>query len=225
MNPAILHTFMLAGGFLALFGSAELMYHRFKVKCEYSRKYVHIITGLITLSFPVLLDNHWLVLFLCGSFAIILTLSLRLNLLKSINAINRKSRGSILYPIVVYSLYLVQDYCGNYIFFYIPILILAISDPLAALLGRKYPWGPYSLIKDRKTLMGSSVFFLSAFLISALLFYAMLGWVDSTMLRMALLLGFATALIEGISQNGYDNLTVPLLAALILLWAAPYLPL
>ena len=143
MNPSILNTFMLAGGFLALFGSAERMYHQFKVKCELSRKYVHIVTGIITLLFPVLIHNHWLILLLCGSFGLILMLSLRLNLLQSINALDRVSWGSILYPIVVYLAYLVQDYYDAYIFFYIPKLNLDISDPMSALFGKSYPFGMY----------------------------------------------------------------------------------
>jgi len=222
MNPAILHTFYLAGGFLALFGTAEVMYHRFSVACEVSRKFVHIITGIITLLFPILLDNHWLVLFVCGSFAVILIASLRLNLLPSINAINRVSRGSILYPIVVYLAYLVQDYYGHYLFFYVPILILAISDPLAALMGKKWPKGKYVLIKDTKTLVGSTAFFLSAFFITILLFTTMLGWTTGTAFLLAAGIALATTLAEGISQNGYDNLTIPLVAGALLIIMEKY---
>ncbi|MCI4668804.1 MAG: phosphatidate cytidylyltransferase [Bacteroidia bacterium] len=219
MNPAILNTFYLAGGFLALFGSAELMYHRYKVRCEVSRKYVHFATGVITLLFPVLLSSHWLVLLLCGSFLMILTLSLKLNMLQSINAIDRVSRGSILYPIVVYLAFLVQSHYEAYIFFYIPILILAISDPLAALFGKKYPIGKYVIIKDQKTLLGSSVFFLSAFLISLFLLMLMVGLSGPNLLLLSLVLAFGCTLSEAISQNGYDNLSIPIVGMVLLAFA------
>lgn len=217
MNPSIIHTFALAGGFLALFGSAEVMYHRFNVRCEISRKYVHTLTGFLTLLFPVLIDNHWLILLLCGSFALILVASLRFKLLPSINAIDRTSSGSILFPLVVYLSYLVQSHFGDYIFFYLPILILAISDPLAALCGKRWPYGKYTFFKDHKTLVGSSAFFLSAFLISVMLFGLMLDWTGLDAIILALVIAFATTLAEGISQNGYDNLTIPLVASTLLI--------
>lgn len=219
MNPSILNTFFLAGGFLALFGSAELLYHRFKVQCEVSRKYVHVATGIITLLFPLLIHSHWLVLLLCSSFLLILIASLKLNMLPSINAIDRVSRGSILYPIVVYAAYLVQAYFESYVFFYIPILILAISDPMAALFGKKYPIGRYKIIKDEKTLMGSSVFFLSASLITGILLFTMLGLTGSTWLGLTLIIALGTTLSEAISQNGYDNLAIPVVGMVLLVMA------
>ena len=73
MNENILHTIFLAGVFLILFASAELLYHKFKVKAEITRNYVHIITGLLTMLVPPLIENHWLVMALSGSFLIILT--------------------------------------------------------------------------------------------------------------------------------------------------------
>src|ERR1700741_4724092 len=101
MSKDIINTIILACSFLALFGLAEFIYHTFKVRAELTRKLVHFGTGILTLLFPVMLNNHWLVLFLCGSFALILMVSLKFNLLKSINAIDRKSHGSISYPISV----------------------------------------------------------------------------------------------------------------------------
>jgi phytol kinase len=86
LSTDLINTAMLAGAFLALFGLAELLYHYLNVKAELTRKLVHAGTGLLTLLFPVMLNNHWLVLLLCSAFAVILLLSLRFNLLRSINA-------------------------------------------------------------------------------------------------------------------------------------------
>ena len=44
MSPDVLNTFIMAGAFLVLFASAELMYHRFGVAAEVTRKYVHLLT-------------------------------------------------------------------------------------------------------------------------------------------------------------------------------------
>ena len=95
LDHNIINTALLASSFLALFGIAEILYHFLKMQAELTRKIVHIGTGLLTLLFPLMLSNHWYVLFLCTSFAAILLASLRLNLLPSINAIGRKSAGSL----------------------------------------------------------------------------------------------------------------------------------
>src|SRR4029077_1728821 len=111
--------------------------------------------------------NHLYVLFLCITFAVILVVSLKFNFLKSINAIDRDSFGSISYPISVYGCYLVfTAYNHNYSFFYMPILILAIADPVAALTGKKWPYGKYNIMGESKTLIGSAMFFITALLIS-----------------------------------------------------------
>lgn len=208
MTKDLLNTLVLAACFLALFGLAELLYHRLKVKVELSRKIVHVGTGLLTLLFPLMLSNHLFVLLLCGSFAILLICSLRFNFLPSINAIERKSVGSIAYPVSVYGCYLAYDYFGEtYFYFYLPILILAISDPLAALAGKKWPIGKYKIGHETKTLMGSSMFFLSALLL-VLVFYKPSDASGNTGLTRVLISLVATA-SEALSRKGFDNISIP----------------
>src|SRR4051794_39802502 len=91
----------LAAAFLLLFAAAEIIYRRGGVKAEYTRKMVHIGTGLLTLLFPLYLNEAWQVILLCSSFLLILILSLKFNWLPSINKVGRKTAGSWLYPIVV----------------------------------------------------------------------------------------------------------------------------
>src|SRR3546814_15775711 len=57
-----------------------------------------------------------------------------------------------------------SDVCSSDLY-YLPIMVLAISDPLAALSGKKWPWRPYRIAGATKTILGSLVFFMSAFLI------------------------------------------------------------
>lgn len=208
MTKDLLNTLVLAACFLALFGLAELLYHRLKVKVELSRKIVHVGTGLLTLLFPLMLSNHLFVLLLCGSFAILLICSLRFKFLPSINAIERKSVGSIAYPVSVYGCYLAYDYFGEtYFYFYLPILILAISDPLAALAGKKWPIGKYKIGHETKTLMGSSMFFLSALLL-VLVFFKPSDASGNTGLTRVLISLVATA-SEALSRKGFDNISIP----------------
>lgn len=216
MDKDLPHTILLGAAFLLLFASAEGLYHYGKVKAEISRKYVHMVTGFITLLFPVLLSSHWYVLFLCASFAVILTLSRRYNFLQSINAIDRDSLGSISYPVSVYGCFLVYTAYGSYSFFYMPILTLAIADPLAALTGKKWPVGKYRIAGESKTIMGSSMFFIAAFLtaITCLRLTTAYGW--GLIIDVAFIAAALSAATEAVTKRGLDNITIPLSVLVIL---------
>jgi phytol kinase len=208
VNVHILNTIILAVAYLLLFGIAELIYHKTKVKAEHTRKLVHIGSGLITLLFPIMLNSHWQVLFLSSSFLLILFLSTKFNQLKSINAIDRKSFGSLAFPVAIYLCYVAFKYYDSKIIFYLPILTLAICDPVAALVGKRWPKGKYSTTKESKTFMGSAAFFISALAVSILLMYVLQ---DSTRYKVlaALLIAFTATCTEAVSKNGYDNISVP----------------
>ncbi len=224
MKTEIINTILLSASFLALFIIAECLYHFFHVKVELTRKLVHAGTGFLTLLFPIVLNNQWLVLLLCVSFALILLLSLRLKLLKSINAIDRISSGSLVYPISVYGCYLVFNFSQDYIYFYLPILILAICDPVAALTGKKWPMGKYKVGNDNKTLMGSAMFFISALLLCSLLFLLLNSGISfSQLIAMSFLIALISSITEAFSRNGYDNITIPLSVLLSLVILNPFI--
>jgi dolichol kinase len=202
---------ILSASFLALFGLAEILYHFARVKVELTRKLVHLGTGILTLLFPLMLSNHWFVLLLCGSFAVILIVSLRFKLLPSINAIDRVSVGSLAYPVSVYCCYLVfQVEQEDFTYFYIPILTLAICDPIAALTGKRWPMGKYSIGKETKTLMGSGMFLASALIVYISLTAALHPETSVLMLvwRGLIVAGIA-AIAEAVSGKGTDNITIP----------------
>jgi phytol kinase len=191
------NTFILGLSFLALFGIAELLYHKLHVKAENSRKFVHAVTGVLTLLFPVMINNLWLVLLLCLGFLIVLIASLRFNLIKSINAIDRRSYGTLTYPIAIFGCYLAYEYTGNnFTYYYLPILTLAFCDPLAAIFGRRWPYGK---IKN-KTIVGSSAFFVSAFILAFLMHRSVVN---------ALLIALFSTIAEAVTPHGLDNLTIP----------------
>lgn len=225
MTTNATHTLILAGCYLALFAVGEGLYHLFKVKAEVTRKLVHTGTGLLALLFPLLLGSHWWVLLLCTAFALILLCSVRFNRLQSINAIDRRSAGSLAYPAAVYICYLSYQYHGHQlIHYYLPILVLAISDPLAALCGRKWPWAPYRIGRSPKTVLGSLVFFGSALLVAILSWQYLYG----TGLLAGNLPAFAAIALlatvaEAVSPNGYDNLSVPFAVILGLLFTSSWI--
>lgn len=227
MNPDIKYSILLAVSFLMLFGVAEYFYHKKHARAELTRKFVHICTGFITLLFPLLLTNHWYVLMLCGSFAVIILASLRYNFLPSINAIDRKSHGSICYPVAVYLCFLVFEFyssktttIGNpLLYYYLPILTLAICDPMAAYAGRHFPFGLYKVWGGTKSLSGLTAFFLSSLIvtISVLYSFSVAGTTLSDLFLLSLPLAAIGGIAEAISSKGLDNITIPVAVLLTLI--------
>lgn len=200
------HTLILSTSFLLLFACGELLYHLFKVRAEYTRKWSHIGTGFITLLFPSMLSNHWWVLILCVTFALLLSTSIKFNFLKSINAVDRDTVGSLCYPLAVYTSFLAYVWKGNTLFFFLPMLTMALADPAAALVGKRWPWKPYAVGKQKKSVAGSLAFFAVS---SALVFYFIPGVWSTSYVWLMLTVSVSCTLAEAFSAKGYDNVTIP----------------
>lgn len=217
---------LLALAFLGLFALAELLYRRFHIQAEHSRKLVHVGTGLLTLLFPMLLRSHWEVMFLCASFAVILYGSQRLNLLPSINAIKRYSHGSLSYPLSVWFSFWTYEQMSQeagrifppLYYFYLPVLTMALGDPAAALIGRKWPIAKFRVGAGTKSLGGMLAFFCTAFLlIAGFLYFAPPEGINAgRMLLVAGIISLVACLAEALTPWGLDNLTIPLIVILTL---------
>ncbi|MDF3028376.1 MAG: phosphatidate cytidylyltransferase [Fluviicola sp.] len=217
MNDDIVPLIWLSFCFLGLFGISELIHRITSTKVEHTRKLVHFGTGALTLLFPAYLTSSWSVLVLCASFAVILLFSLKYRFLPSINAIDRESHGSILYPLAVYSCFLLYEYHQyDLMFFYAPVLVLAISDPLAALFGKRWPKGEFTVGKYSKTLMGCTAFLLSAFVVLLGLSYLFNKELSFMTAYQLVLVATGATLVEAVSGKGSDNLTIPLSVVLLL---------
>jgi CDP-diglyceride synthetase len=210
-NPNVFYFMVYVFAFLLLFLIGELAYHSLQSEVEISRKWVHIASGLLCLTFPIYINNHLLVMLLCVNFIFILLLSKHFYFLPSINKIDRKSYGSMLFPVSVYCCFLCFQYYNNqYFYFYLPILILAVCDPVAALVGKKWPLGKYKVGNDYKTLIGSMAFFVSCFLILLVSLSAFMPLNSlATIIMGSFLIAMSTTLVEAFSRNGFDNLTIP----------------
>jgi len=227
MSSDAYYFFRFALFFLALFASAELLYRLGRVKAEYSRKYVHVGSGLICFALPYCFNSHWWVLALSIAFLGLLATSFRFpGLLPSINAIGRFTTGSLLYPVAVYISFLAYVSFSRYEYFYVPMAIMAFADPVAALIGKRWGKRKFTVLGDQKSYLGSVAFFITAFLIVLLLkmlvFHSVSVLPDMSIPdTIGLLLRFfAIALLatfaEAVGVKGTDNLTIPVTVILAL---------
>ena len=196
--------------FLSLFVIAEIAYKK-GVNTEVTRKFVHFGGAFVTIFFPFILTSHWTVLALAVVFALVMLVTKKLGWLQSVHNVERKSDGAIYHPIAIYTCFLYSQFLNQPMFYVISILILAISDALAALVGKNYGAKEYLVeVGTRKTIEGSVTFFLTSFLIAhlILLLTTETGRMESVLI--ALLISIIVTVFEGVSLKGADNLFIPL---------------
>jgi dolichol kinase len=184
---------------------------RFKgVHSELTRKFVHIMVGVFVAFWPFFLTWSQIQL-LSLAFLITVLVSIKLNIFRSIHAVQRNAVGEVLFAMIIGLLaVMVTD---KWVFA-AAMLHLSIADGLAAIVG--LGWGDhnrYMVFGHHKSIAGSLAFFFSSLLI-------MIGYVafSNTAVSATLLLWLpiAATLVENVAVHGTDNLVIPLLVGLVL---------
>jgi phytol kinase len=176
-------------------------------KPEISRKFIHFSGGLLSLSFPFYFKWHWTVLALALGFCLILLVLKQKKHLGSLFDIERKTGGAIYFPLAIYLIFLMAH--NKPVFYFISILVMTVSDALAALIGGRYGKLKFNVQGSLKSLEGSVVFFFITFLCIhlPLLLLTSLNRLDSVII--AFIISVLVTSFEAISSRGLDNLVVP----------------
>jgi dolichol kinase len=129
--------------------------------------------------------------------------------LDALHKTERKSLGSIIFPIPVYVCFLAATFYNNHLLFFLPLSLLTFADPAAEWGGKRWGQHTASFFNKQKTIAGTLSFAAIALLIGIIYitFYHL-----SFQQRLLLLIGMPiiTAAVECISLNGMDNITIPL---------------
>jgi phytol kinase len=210
--------FMIAISLLLVFN--EMIYRRLGLKGEITRKFAHFTATLSTITFPYLFNDHWYVLIMAFAFFILLFASRHRTYLKSIHDIQRISIGSYLLPVSIYLTFLVAHLLENKFLFILPMLVLAVCDPVAGIMGinlqqynLKIKLFGYEL---QKTWLGSISFFISCFVISIIALYFNQEQISLRIFMIALAVALVSTVTEMLSWKGSDNLFIPLSVLLVL---------
>lgn len=199
----------------------ELNYRKLNVAGEVTRKFAHFTATIAVVPFPYIFDSHLYVLVLAIIFFLTLMVTQLAKQLNSIHEIQRKSIGSYLLPLSIYLTFLISVRQDDKFLFILPILILGISDPMAAIVGMSMRKNNHKIrifgIKTNKSVFGSATFFLSSLVISLIALYFNRGVFDVKTFWLALLVTFTGTIAEFVSWRGSDNLSIPLSVAFILL--------
>jgi phytol kinase len=180
------------------------------VHSELTRKFVHILVGIFVAFWPFFLSWGQIQLLSLAFLAVVLV-SVKLNIFRSIHAVQRNAVGEVMFAMVIGLLAVIVT--DKWIFA-AAMLHLSIADGLAAVVG--LGWGEsngYKVFGHSKSIAGSLAFFFSSVAIM-MLYTACSNATAEPMLLVGI--PVVATVIENLAVHGTDNLIIPLLIGLTL---------
>ncbi len=205
---------VLAAVFLALLAAAELWRRFGSPRPEWTRKLVHLGAGATCLPFPFVIQSPWVVLGLTLPLTVLFAFAGKLGWLKSLHGVERSSRGAEYYPLAIFLTFVLSH--ERPWLYLAAVLVLAVGDAFAALIGSRYGVVRYEVESSHKSLEGSLVFLVIAFLAIHLPTLLLTDLPRPVTVLAALLVAILVTGFEAISLRGADNLFVPLAVVFIL---------
>ena len=190
-------------------GLAQLVKRYVPQQPEWGRKLVHMGSGptvLIAWGFGI---ERWIALSAAVGVTVLIALNRQFRWLQGIEDVNRHSYGTIAYGLAVVFL-LWWGWPHRAAIVAAAVLVLAIGDGLAGLLGPAVTSPRWLVLGQQKSLLGTACVGLTAFLVGLWLFGTVLS------LPQLLLIAAVAAALEQVSMLGIDNLLLPLGVAFLL---------
>jgi phytol kinase len=179
----------------------ELLW-RFKViRGEYSRKLVHVVTGIMLAFIPYFLSWHE-VEFVGLISGLFILLARNTDLIKSWYDIDRNSWGEFIGPTTFLVIAFFQP---ARILFTVVVLHVALADGFAAVLGKRFGKNnQYKVFGYTKSVVGTATFVATS--LAIMIVTAMFGNLSSGVPALGLLvIPLVTAVVENFSVFGVDN--------------------
>jgi phytol kinase len=196
--------------FILLLAAAEGAARRWSLPPEVGRKLAHVSCGLLAALLPLALP-FWAIATLAAIFVPFMMTSRRLGLFPVLHSAERSTFGEMYFPI---GILLVAIFVPHRVEYAFGVLVLAIADALAGIMGRRFGKRSYQILGS-KTYVGSTVFLVTAFALG-LLAVQVLGDLSGRTILVALAVAAATTFEEGLVGGGVDNVILPISAAAML---------
>ncbi len=208
-------TGVLFVGLLLVIGFSELLRRKLNFKIRTTRKFVHIITGILIALTPFLLETYYPLLLISGIFSFLDYISIKNKWMPGMHATSRISYGTVFYPVSFFILTLLL-WNQHKVILVISMLVMAISDAVAAIVGENIKRPVlYRVSGEVKSMQGSLAMWATTFIIIAigLIFFDTATYQTlsiTEILWLATIVSIVATGCESISYKGSDNLTVPL---------------
>ena len=205
---------IIAALFAVVLVLAEVWARAWNGKPEHTRKLVHLGGSAIGIFLPLLVDSVLVAFVLTVGLSVLFFATSRGKLLRSVGGVTRSSRGSEYYPLAVFLVFvLAEDAYWRYL---ASLLTLGVADAFAALVGSQYGRVRYDVEDESKSLEGSLVFLVVAYLAIQLPTLLLTDLDPATVVLSSLLVALVVTGFEAISLRGADNLFVPIATCVIL---------
>ena len=188
---------------------AWVVYRFTDSEAEIIRKIVHIGMGNVIL-IAWWLDIPAYVGITASVFASLITLlSYKFPILPGINSVGRQSLGTFFYAVSIGVLMGIFLYLHQPQYAVLGIMIMALGDGLAALIGKRFGKHKYIVFGSQKSWEGSLTVTLSSYFICVTLLFIVQGNIWQTWI-ISLIVALIATILEAFSFLGIDNLTVPI---------------
>lgn len=194
-------------------GVVQLVRARWPEQPEWSRKVAHIGAGPVVLIAWWLDIDQWLAVAAATGVTLLAALNHRYRVLPGIEDIDRHSYGSIAYGASI-GLLMLLWWPGSPLTVAAGVLVMAVGDGTAGLVGRKLVSPQWRVLGERRSLAGTAAMAAASLVVLLVLraLGAALGLPTPSLAAVAALALGAT-LLEQVGSGGLDNLSVPLLVA------------
>lgn len=199
---------LVATGVLVVLGVIEVIRYFSSVSAPVTRKMAHVVAGVTASIFPFIFDELFSVVVLAAAFLILMLLTRFSSLLGSVHQADPDSAGAFLFPVVIPLIFWFAG--GDWLLFMVPMLLLTIPDAVAALAGIRYGEFKFSVNRQTRSLEGSVMFFLTAFIVILIPVLLSERIDNDTAIMLALVLAMLVTGLEAVSVYGIDNLVIPL---------------
>ena len=194
---------------------AESLYTHKKVSIEFSRKLVHIAVGAFVAYWPWVL-SWWQIRSIGILFVIGVLVSRHFKIFQSIHNVKRTSVGEVAFAMgIILATFIARTNWQ----FSLAVLMMAVADGLAALVGSRYikvKGQHYTIFGCTKTWAGSLTFFVASVAILWSVTHWLVGPANGDLLYAAIIpIALLLTVIEAFSAYGVDNISVPLAAILL----------
>jgi phytol kinase len=198
---------------LVVFTIAELLQAK-RVDGEIVRKVIHIGVGNIIILAWVLQAPMQLGITFSVLAAGLTLLSYRIQILKSMNSVGRKSLGTFFYAVSIGILLGLFWHSRDYPFAVSGILVMTWGDALAALIGQTWGSHRYQVGSNSKSWEGSLTMWVVSSSVVAIVLGSVFGFSPLLILG-SMGIGIIATILEVFSWWGMDNLTVPIVTGML----------
>lgn len=204
----MLSVFVCLAGVFILLIIAELLDQKKVLRGDLQRQFLHITIGSFIAFWPWLISLGSIA-WIGGAMLAVVLLNYKVKLVDLHTGINRRSYGDIFYALgIIFSALLTDEKA----FFAIAILIMAIGDGLANVIGQRYGkrW-KYQFLGHSKTVIGSMTVWLVSMVVLGIGLLFSQNLVDySAYATLLLVVPPILVIVENAAIWGLDNLLVPI---------------